>query len=180
MRPLELIIVILNLIALVIAYVPLGASLRWFKFLPATIVVITIVHLLVEQYRWQMVPSYLLTVILFLFTLPNLLKGNDNPAAHGTFAFVAGGFGFLGWLIAIALPIILPVPHLPTPPGPYAVGSVLYDWTDTTRVETYASTPNLKRELIVQIWYPAQPAADAKTMPFLDNFDVALPAFANF
>jgi len=68
---------------------------------------------------------------------------------------------------------------LPTPPGPFAVGSVLYDWTDTTRAESYSSDPNAKRELMVQIWYPAQPAADAKTMPLLDNADAALPAFAN-
>jgi predicted dienelactone hydrolase len=56
----------------------------------------------------------------------------------------------------------------------------LYDWTDTTRAETYSSDPNAKRELMVQIWYPAQPTIDVKTIPFLDNFDVALPAFANF
>ncbi len=180
MRPLEIIIVLLNLITLVRAYVPLRASLRWFKFLPTTTVLITIVHLFAEQYRWQMVPSYLLTAIMFLFTLPNLLKGIDNPPTRSMLAFVAGGFGFLWWLVAVTLLVVLPVPLLPIPPGSYAVGSVIYDWTDTTRFETYASDPNLKRELIVQIWYPAQPAADAETIPFLDNFDVALPAFADF
>jgi predicted dienelactone hydrolase len=48
-----------------------------------------------------------------------------------------------------------------------------------TRAETYSPDPNTKRELMVQIWYPAQPTADAKTIPFLDNSDVALPAFAD-
>jgi hypothetical protein len=121
-----------------------------------------------------------LTAALFLFTVPSLLKNTDPTPARGALAFLAGGFAFLWWLVAAALPIILPVPRLPTPLGPYAVGSVLYDWTDTTRAEAYSSDPNAKRELMVQIWYPAQPTADAKTMPFLNNFDVALPAFTQF
>ena len=180
MRLLEIVVLLLNLVALLTVYLPLHPQLRWFKFLPIVIVVLTLVHLIVEQYRWQMVLSYVLTVALFLLTLPSLLKGTDNPPARGALAFVAGGCAFLWWLVAATLPVVLPVPRLPTPPGPYAVGSVLYDWTDTTRAETYSSDPNAKRELMVQIWYPAQPAAEAKTIPFLDNSDVALPAFADF
>ena len=180
MRSLEIVMLLLNLIALLMVFIPLRPSLFWVKFLPAGIIVITLLHLIVEQYRWQMVLSYGLTAALFFFTLPRLLKNTDPTPARGTLAFFAGGFGFLWWLVAVTLPIILPVPRLPTPPGPYAVGSVLYDWTDTTRTETYSSEPNAKRELMVQIWYPAQPTADVKTIPFLDNFDVALPAFANF
>jgi predicted dienelactone hydrolase len=179
MRTLEIVILLLNLVALLALYLPLRPSLRWFKFLPAAIVVVTLAHLIVEQYRWQMVPSYVLTATLFLITLPSLMKGANNPSARSALALVIGGFAFLWWLVAATLPIILPVPRLPTPPGPYAVGSVLYDWTDTTRAETYSSDPNAKRELMVQIWYPAQPAANAKTIPFLDNADAALPAFAN-
>lgn len=179
MRALEIVIVLLNLAALLALYLPLRPSLRWFKFLPAATVVLTLAHLLVEQYRWQMAPSYVLTAALFLLTLPSLVKSANNPPARGALAFVAGGVAFLGWLVAAALPITLPVPRLPAPPGPYAVGSVLYDWTDITRAETYSSDPNAKRELMVQIWYPAQPAADARTIPFLDNADAALPAFAS-
>jgi predicted dienelactone hydrolase len=33
---------------------------------------------------------------------------------------------------------------------------------------------------MVQIWYPAQRMADWETIPYLDNFDVAIPAFADF
>jgi platelet-activating factor acetylhydrolase isoform II len=178
MRTFELVILLLNLVALLTLYLPLRPSRRWVRFLPAVTILLTLAHLLVEQYRWQMALSYVLTVALFLLTLPSLLKNTDPTPARGALVLLAGGFGFLWWLVAATLPVILPVPRLPTPPGPYVVGSVLYDWTDTTRAETYSSDPNAKRELMVQIWYPAQPTADTKTVPFLDNFDAALPAFA--
>ena len=180
MRPLEIIILLLNLVALLMVYIPLRPPFRWARFLPAGIIVITLVHLVVEQYRWQMVLSYIMTAVLLLLSLPSLLKNTNSAPAGGAWAFIVGGLGLLWWLVAAALPIILPVLRLPTPPGPYAVGSVLYDWTDTTRAETYSSDPNAKRELMVQIWYPAQLTAAAQTIPYLDNFDVAVPAFAKF
>lgn len=180
MRTIESLIILLNLIALVTVYIPLRPQLRWVRFLPVVTVCLTLLHLIVEQYRWQMVLLYVLTAALFLLTVRNVLKGANNRPARGALAFAAGGFAFLWWLVAATLPIVLPVPRLPAPVGPYAVGSVLYDWTDTTRAETYSSDLNARRELMVQIWYPAQPAAGAQTIPFLDNFDVALPAFADF
>ena len=148
MRPLEILIILLNLAALLMVYLPARFQQRWFKFLPAAIVVITLAHLLLEQYRWQMVPAYLMTAALFLRTLSSLWKNSGMTAARGAGAFIMGGFGGVWWLITLALPIILPVPRVPSPPGPYAVGAVLYDWTDKTRAEIYSSDPNAKREVM--------------------------------
>ena len=180
MRPLEIVILILNLAALLTIYIHFPPRFRWIKFLPAGIAVVTLVHLVVEQYRWQMTLSYVLTAGLFLRSLPSLYKKTGQVPSRGALAYLAEGFGFIWWLVSAGLPIILPVMRLPEPPGPYAIGSVLYDWTDTTRPETYASDPNGKRQLMVQVWYPAVPEADAEMTPILDNFDVALPVFADF
>jgi predicted dienelactone hydrolase len=178
MRPLEILIVLLNLAALVMVYLPGRVQQRWFTWVPAAIVGITLAHLLVEHYRWQMVPAYGMTAVLFGRTLPSLMKKVAMPAARGAGARLAGGFGGIAWLLALAVPSILPVPRVPTPPGPYPVGSVVYDWTDPARAESYAADPQAKREVMVQIWYPAQPAAAATPMPLMDHFDVALPALA--
>jgi predicted dienelactone hydrolase len=179
MRPLETLVLLLNLVALLVICLPFLRQFRWLRFLPAVVVGLTLIHLVLEQYRWQMVLSYVMTAALFLLTLPNLRQG-ITLSLTGRRAVLVSVFGLFVWLIAAALSIILPVPRLPAPPGPYEIGSVIYDWTDTTRAETYTSDPNDKRELVVQIWYPAQPDANARTIPYLDNFDTAIPAFANF
>jgi dienelactone hydrolase len=44
---------------------------------------------------------------------------------------------------------------LPTPTGPFAVGRVIYDWTDDANLEALAPVPGTKRELLVWIWYPS-------------------------
>jgi predicted dienelactone hydrolase len=178
MRPLEILILLLLLVALVTAYIPRRPRPRALKFLPAAILVLILAHLILEGYRWQMVPAYFLAAVLFLRTLPGLLKNSEPPPARGVRAYIAGGLGLGCWLMAITLPVILPVPRVPTPPGPYAVGSVLYDWTDASRAETYSPDPDAKRELMVQIWYPAQPDADSRTIPYLDNFEASLPRLA--
>src|SRR3954466_14109921 len=104
MRPLEIIMVLLNIIALVLVYLPARVQQRWFKFLPVALVVITIAHLLLEHYRWQMVPPYLLPAVLFLRALPSLLKNSAPTPARGAGAVILGGLGFLCALIAITLP----------------------------------------------------------------------------
>src|SRR5258705_9727957 len=50
---------------------------------------------------------------------------------------------------------------LPTPTGPFAVGRVIYDWTDGATLDTLAPAPGTKRELLVWIWYPSAPGNSA-------------------
>jgi hypothetical protein len=95
MRTFEIAILFLNLFALLTLYFPLRRFIKWVRFLPAVIVGLTIVHLTVEFYRWQMVPSYLLTASLFLLTLTKLLKGKNNSSTRGVWAFIVGGFAVL-------------------------------------------------------------------------------------
>jgi hypothetical protein len=46
---------------------------------------------------------------------------------------------------------------LPPPTGPFAVGKVTVNWTDESRIEPLSSTLE-PRELMVDIWYPAEPS----------------------
>ncbi|MEO8448610.1 MAG: hypothetical protein ABI647_02395 [Gemmatimonadota bacterium] len=59
----------------------------------------------------------------------------------------------------------------PKPTGRFAVGTHDYFWIDERRPEAYTKDPNDKRHLMVQIWYPAEAAPDAKPAPYVRNPD---------
>jgi dienelactone hydrolase len=54
---------------------------------------------------------------------------------------------------------------LPPPAGPYAVGRVTYDWVDPNRPEIFAHAPNVHRELVVWVWYPAAQSGATSELP---------------
>lgn len=49
-----------------------------------------------------------------------------------------------------------PVFRFPKPSGPYGIGTLTYHWEDPSRPEVFTADPNDRRELMVQIWYPAK------------------------
>lgn len=72
-------------------------------------------------------------------------------------------------LVAIALPIVLPVFSWGKPSGPYSIGTATYHWTDSSREALNGSKPGARRELTVQLWYPSIPVTHAKTAPYVDH-----------
>lgn len=63
------------------------------------------------------------------------------------------------------------VAELPPPTGPHPVGTVLYDWTDDSREEQWSTAPEQRRELVVQIWYPAGSTRGHHAEPYVPDFD---------
>ncbi|OJF10146.1 alpha/beta hydrolase family protein [Couchioplanes caeruleus] len=53
----------------------------------------------------------------------------------------------------------LPVPSFPKPSGPSGVGTAVVQWTDAGRDEPGTPDAGDRRTVVVQLWYPAQPAA---------------------
>lgn len=81
----------------------------------------------------------------------------------------------LGVLAMVALLVSLRLEHriavtLPTPTGPLAVGRAIYDWTDDRSLEMLAPVPGTKRELLVWIWYPADPRQSSVIDDYLPSF----------
>jgi hypothetical protein len=71
----------------------------------------------------------------------------------------------LGLAVAVALPLLAPVFRFPQPTGPYQIGTVTYQWVDAARPELFTADPHDRRELMVQLWYPAKPAPAAPRAP---------------
>jgi predicted dienelactone hydrolase len=58
--------------------------------------------------------------------------------------------------LTVVLSWVFPMFHLPHPTGPDAVGTRLFHLVDTDRIEDAGPSPSGKRELMIQVWYPAE------------------------
>ena len=64
---------------------------------------------------------------------------------------------------------VLPLDDLQPPPGPYPVGTRVFDWTDVSRGESFTEASGDLRRLMVQVWYPAIDTDESQRQPYLDN-----------
>ena len=103
-----------------------------------------------------------------------LMLGEHSPSIRLAVALAVAS-GVLGLTIFIALPIMLPVFHFPTPDGRYAIGTLTYYWVDADRADAFSADANARRELMVQIWYPAAatkpstPRLQSQHAPYVQN-----------
>jgi predicted dienelactone hydrolase len=156
--------IILLLISTIFPFYISTKGYRLNKKLPLLIIgsIITL-HFIFEGYRWQMNPSYLITLILVwcLYKEYSFFSG-------GWIKKVIGGLTFsIVLLCAWSLPYILPVFSLPTPTGKYKVGSD-YIHLKTDREEEITENTNDKRELMIKVWYPANIKNEEKE-PYLNE-----------
>jgi predicted dienelactone hydrolase len=106
-----------------------------------------LLHLFLEGAHWQMAPAYL--GVLVFAGLFFLRRPTGSMQTVGACAII-----FLV-LLTSSLSAILPMFRLPQPTGPYAIGTRVMYMVDQNRNEDAAPGLGRKRELMVQIWYPA-------------------------
>jgi len=174
MRILEILTLATLLLTYLGFFVPEGKRPRWMAFLPSLIVLLVLVHLVLEGYRWQMVPAYVLTTLTFLATVRGLMPGFEPRAKSPSGwrrarTIIATVLGLLALVVAAALPALLPVFRLPEPTGPYAVGTQYYYWTDADRPDEYTTDAGDFRKVSVQIWYPAELSGDENPIRYMSR-----------
>jgi hypothetical protein len=140
MRPLELALVLLNLVTLGVLAVPQLHAVRWTGYVAVIAVLIAIAQIIVEGPRWQMVPAYMLTGLFFLVWLMQNTALAGRPV-NRLAAGLAIGLGTMALVISAALPIVSPVFRFPRPGGPYAIGTLTYHWVDAARPELFTADP---------------------------------------
>jgi predicted dienelactone hydrolase len=163
MRSLEIVIPLL-----------LACSLIWRRprpfsgLLPGFALLLTVIHWIVEGYRWQMLPLYGLTGILTLLAILNLeIKGSSSFL---TFLLLA---------VSTVLPILLPVPSIPASNGPDQIGTRIYELTDASRQEFYSGKEEPRR-FQIQVWYPSQPGPSDQRAPWMAHAEIVAPAIATY
>jgi hypothetical protein len=120
MRLFEILTLVTLLLALLSFFVPRPKRPQWMAFLPSLVVLLVLAHLVLEGYRWQMVPAYALTVLTFLASVRGIMQGIDTqgkPSSPGRRALTIIGtvLGLLVLIIAAALPALFPVYRLQKP-----------------------------------------------------------------
>ena len=129
--------------------------------LSAAVTLFVVLHLVIERYRWQMVPIYALLGLVAVVTVALLMLRRD-PAQPGRQTkrrhiarIGACGIGILYLAAATTIAVLFPVVSVPAPTGPFAVGTTSMHFADTSRFETLTEDPTDRREFDVKIWYPA-------------------------
>lgn len=169
MRPFEIALVAANLLAFVLLIVPRVRATRSPLIASLLAAAVAIVQLLVEGSRWQMLPAYIVTAIIIataaaLWLGPTSLRRPTWQRVVGSVALTVLG---LALVVSASLPLAIPMFSFPTPSGPYAVGTVTYHWVDQKRADF--GDPSARRELMVQIWYPAERSPQARRDTYIQD-----------
>ena len=154
MEAFEIVLIIADILALLL--LQFSRRLRVFLLRSAFVLLLdaAILQLVWGDGRWQIIPAYVLTAGLLVLVAGIWIF--DRQWRIPRLAFPIGWAMVLGTL---ALKFAFPIAKFPAPTGPFAVGTVVRHLVDVSRPETLAAGVNGRRELMIQIWYPANPAA---------------------
>lgn len=130
-----------------------------------SVIAIAILHLIVEGYRWQMVPIYVISLIVLWTLYKELLFFRGSKLRKSMHAILIIVFSVLSALLSF----IFPVFELPKPTGDYAVGSQYIHFI-TNQDEIITPETKDKRELMIKVWYPAS-INNEKKEPYLNEGD---------
>lgn len=167
MRPLEILLSFVNLLVFCTFVIPRFGAIRWMGYFTPAAVLLACIQLLAENPRWQMVPAYVLTLIFFLVWLLRVVLPGGIPV-NRLLAGIGTGLGALALPIAVAVPLALPVFHFPRPGGPYRIGTITYYWAER-RPEIFNTDPAARRELTMQVWYPAEENSSGARVPYVPD-----------
>ncbi|MGB8314360.1 MAG: hypothetical protein WCE69_07705 [Aestuariivirga sp.] len=143
------------------------------------VLILAFAEVLLEGPRWQMLPAYALAGAFFLVWLrrnfARAAGGSRQKDANGLAFTMAIGLSVLGLVLSVVLPLVLPVFGFPHPTGSYEIGTLTYHWVDTARSDILSNNPKDRRELMVQIWYPAKQDRSSPRVPYVPNADALVP-----
>lgn len=123
---------------------------------------ILIIHFAVEGYRWQMMFPYFITGAFLIVSAYQYLKKSHGKKMPKPVTYFVSIFLALLTLISAGLSTYLPVFKMLEPIGTFEVGTKTFYYVDENRDETFTEDENDKRELMIQVWYPAQNIKDKK------------------
>ncbi|UHA75121.1 alpha/beta hydrolase family protein [Paenibacillus sp. 481] len=164
MRLYEILLVVSCLALLItsIFHTKFPRKTSWITGIVSMLVLVT--HLVVEGYRWQLIMAYVVTIVLIGSVLLRNARANSRVRIKmwRPVVYISYAMAFLMIGVSTYLSVSLPVIQFPQPSGLLKVGTQTFHFTDTNRDEMFTDDESDKRELMVQVWYPAD-LADKNT-----------------
>jgi dienelactone hydrolase len=151
MRPLEVTLIIVVVAAALIQMT--RATARW-SSLALTLIGIAIAawYTVHPGIPWQMFPALTGLLLLMIWQLFQQRHQSQISSTRRIYLPLAAA---IFSAISFGLLLVVPMFTLPKPTGPYPVGTRIIYLRDTSRIEEESPQSGMPRELIVQIWYPA-------------------------
>jgi predicted dienelactone hydrolase len=174
-RPFEALLLLANLVTFLALALP--RPMRWARHLAPIAPLLAMTQALAEGPRWEMAPAYLLTGLFFLVWLFQSLATAE--ASRMRTSNLVRAFGIAGLAAAIVSPLILPIFHFPKPTGHYGMGTLTYHFVDRSRPEIFSADTGARRELMVQIWYPAKEHPSTPRAAYMPDADAVTAVFAH-
>jgi len=139
----------------------------WSRRFAALAVLLVLIDLISGNWRWQIIPVYLLSLVMILITRS---RGQSQGPSNWKRKLAFSGYVVLATsalVFAAVLPRAFPMIELPPPAGSHAVGTMDIHLVDEARKEGMTEDPSDYRELMVRAWYPANVAEGAEPEPFV-------------
>lgn len=118
---------------------------KWFWIIP---LIVLILHLFIEGYRWQMFPGYFLSLLLLLSLFSKKEPGKLVRTLRNTCLILL-------LILTVALPAVLPVLSFSNDSDAYGVGVNEMQVFDKSREEILTKNPDDFREVSVRLFYPS-------------------------
>ena len=178
MRTFEIFLLLADLLTLAILALARLRNARRLRLSVIAALAFALAQVVIEGPRWQMVPAYGLTLLLSVISMASSFGNPGDRASRRWRTRIAIGAGIVALAIAALLAAIVPVFGVPPPSGGYALGTLTFHWVDTARPEVFAADSRARRELMVQVWYPAPVQASGARAAYLPDAGVVTAAFA--
>ncbi|WP_315743561.1 alpha/beta hydrolase family protein [Paenibacillus suaedae] len=138
------------------------------------VIILSVIHIalfatiLAIGANWRLIPAYIVTVLL---TLQVFIKPRNTNVSKKRGVRILKGAGIVAAAAAmIALPTIFPLLTFPKPTGEYTVGTQAFHLVDQNRKEFVVPNSQVYRELMVQVYYPAEKGSGSPA-PYNKNID---------
>lgn len=179
MRPVEILIPIIITIYIILPSASGERKLHSTSVMALITAVLISLHLVIEGYRWQMVPLYILSGIIILNSISQKFKQATIIFKMWSWEKTRHIFTFILLAVLSLMPALLPVPKLSKPGGPFPVGTRIFTLTDESRAERYSGVDEPRR-FMIQIWYPAHPKPGDSRAPWMNDAHIFARALASY